>query len=169
MRFGVGFVISGIALYQLYLAGENKLGTNTHADLKILAKPVNRFYQFLAGAFLASTGTGVAEMHQPLFEEKAGLSILRANATAICIEAIADWVITLTNIKMGNLRYDILIFTLSGVLVGGGGQIGPRIAKYLPPPQNYKIYFWPLCYNYRDDLYGDFVASSLKNFRILGS
>lgn len=131
LRFVVGFVISGIALYQLYLAGKNKLGTNAQADLKILAKPLNRFYQFFAGAFSASTGTGVAEMHQPLFEEKAGLSTLRANATAICIEAIADWVITLTNIKMGNLRYDILVFTVSGVLVGG--QIGPRIAQYLPP------------------------------------
>jgi uncharacterized membrane protein YfcA len=33
--------------------------------------------------------------------------------------------------KLGNLRYDILVFTVAGVLVGG--QIGPRIAKYIPP------------------------------------
>ncbi len=131
LRMTVGFVIACIAIYQIYLAGENKLGKNDTTDLNILATPFNRFYQFLAGAFSASTGTGVAEMHQPLFEERGGLATLKANATAICIEAIADWTITLTNIKLGNLRYDILLFTVSGVLVGG--QIGPRIAKYLSP------------------------------------
>jgi uncharacterized membrane protein YfcA len=131
LRFAVGLVIAGIAMYQIYLAGKNKLGSMPSTDLKILAKPYNRIYQFLAGAFSASTGTGVAEMHQPLFEERGGLSTLKANATAICIEAIADWTITLTNIKLGNLRYDILAFTVAGVLVGG--QIGPRIAKYIHP------------------------------------
>lgn len=131
LRLTVGVVIACIALYQIYLAGENRLGSNDSTDLAVLATPFNRVYQFLSGAFSASTGTGVAEMHQPLFEEKGGLSTLKANATAICIEAIADWTITLTNIKLGNLRYDILIFTVSGVLVGG--QIGPRIAKFLPP------------------------------------
>ena len=131
LRFTVGVVIAAIAIYQIYLAGENKLGSKTATDLQVLAKPHNRIYQFLAGAFSASTGTGVAEMHQPLFEERGGLATLKANATAICIEAIADWTITLTNMKLGNLRYDILAFTVAGVLVGG--QIGPRIAKYIPP------------------------------------
>lgn len=131
LRFTVGIVIAAIAIYQIYLAGENKIGRNTATDLQVLAKPSNRVYQFLAGAFSASTGTGVAEMHQLLFEERGGLATLKANATAICIEAIADWTITLTNIKLGNLRYDILVFTVAGVLVGG--QIGPRIAKYIQP------------------------------------
>lgn len=131
LRMSVGIVIAMIAIVQIYLAGQNKLGTKTSVDLKVLAKPRNRIYQFLAGAFSASTGTGVAEMHQPLFEEQGGLTTLRANATAICIEAIADWCITITNIKMGNLRYDILLFTVAGVLVGG--QIGPRIARFFPP------------------------------------
>jgi uncharacterized membrane protein YfcA len=131
LRMSVGLVIAMIAVVQIYLAGQNKLGTNTSTDLKVLAKPRNRIYQFLAGAFSASTGTGVAEMHQPLFEQQGGLTTLRANATAICIEAIADWCITITNIKMGNLRYDILLFTVAGVLVGG--QIGPRIARFFPP------------------------------------
>lgn len=131
LRLTVGVVIAGIAIYQIYLAGENKLGGMPTTDLKVLAKPFSRVYQFMAGAFSASTGTGVAEMHQPLFEERGGLATLKANATAICIEAIADWTITLTNMKMGNLRYDILAFTVAGVLVGG--QIGPRIAKYIHP------------------------------------
>ncbi|MCP9823854.1 sulfite exporter TauE/SafE family protein [Synechococcus sp. EJ6-Ellesmere] len=131
LRMTVGLVITSIAIYQIYLAGENRLGGNDSTDLKVLARPFNTICQFLAGAFSASTGTGMAEVHQPLFEQRGGLSTLKANATAICIEAIADWSITLTNMKMGNLRYDILIFTVAGVLVGG--QIGPRIAKYVHP------------------------------------
>ena len=131
LRMTVGVVIAAIAIFQIYLAGKNKLGSNSATDLRVLARPWNRIYQFLAGAFSASTGTGVAEMHQPLFEERGGLATLKANATAICIEAIADWGITLTNMKVGNLRYDILVFTVAGVLVGG--QIGPRLARFFPP------------------------------------
>tara|TARA_B100001939_G_scaffold219657_1_gene189074 strand:+ start:2362 stop:3042 length:681 start_codon:yes stop_codon:yes gene_type:complete len=131
LRFIVGFVIASIALYQIWLAGENKLGTKKRANLVILTKNHNRIYQFFSGTFSATTGTGVAEMSQPMLEEKAGLMTLRANATAILLEACADWIITATNLKLGNLRFDILIFTVSGVLIGG--VIGPRLAKYLNP------------------------------------
>jgi uncharacterized membrane protein YfcA len=84
----------------------------------------------IAGAFSATTGTGVAEMSQPLIEHVGQVPTKRANATAILLEASADWLITILNIKLGNIRYDILIFSVSGVLVGS--QIGPRIAPYLP-------------------------------------
>ena len=130
LRLAVGIVMTSIAVYQVWLAGENRIGTLDHANLKILSRPWWRAYQVTAGAFSASTGTGVAEMHQPLFEAQAGLRTTKSNASAICIEAIADWLITLTNINLGNIRYDILIFSVSGVLVGG--QIGPRIACILP-------------------------------------
>jgi uncharacterized protein len=131
LRFLVGLVIAMIALYQLWLAGENKFGTCNRADPGILSKPFNRIYQIFSGAFSAATGTGVAEMNQPLLEVRAGLMPLKANATAICLEAIADWVITFANITLGNVRGDILIFTVSGVLIGG--IIGPRIASFLSP------------------------------------
>ena len=131
LRFIVGFVVASIALYQIWLAGENKLGKKKKANLKILSKIHNRVYQIFSGAFSATTGTGVAEMSQPLLEEKAGLMTLKANATAILLEACAGWIITATNLKLGNLRFDILAFTISGVLIGG--VIGPRIAKHLNP------------------------------------
>jgi len=143
LRFTVGIVIAGIALYQLWLAGENKLGTSDQADPKILSKPLNRIYQIFSGAFSASTGTGVAEMNQPLLEERAGLKTLKANATAICLEAIADWTITFANIKLGNIRYDILVFTVTGVLVGG--VIGPRVAKYFNPRISKTIFGIAVC------------------------
>lgn len=84
----------------------------------------------IAGAFSATTGTGVAEMSQPLIEHVGLVPTKRANATAILLEATADWLITILNIKLGNIRYDILIFSVSGVLIGS--QIGPRLAPYLP-------------------------------------
>ena len=87
-------------------------------------------FALFAGAFSATTGTGVAEMSQPLIEHVGRVPTKRANATAILLEASADWLITILNIKLGNIRYDILIFSVSGVLVGS--QIGPRIAPYLP-------------------------------------
>ena len=131
LRMLVGVVIASIALYQIWLAGENRLGLQKSASLDVLSRPFNRLYQILAGSFSAATGTGVAEMSQPLLEEKAGLLTMKANATAILLEACADWIITSANLRLGNIRFDILIFTVSGVLVGG--VIGPRIAAYLNP------------------------------------
>ena len=131
LRMLVGVVVASIALYQIWLAGENRLGFQKSASLDVLSRPLNRLYQILAGSFSAATGTGVAEMSQPLLEEKAGLLTIKANATAILLEACADWLVTSANLRLGNIRFDILTFTVSGVLVGG--MIGPRIASYLNP------------------------------------
>ena len=77
----------------------------------------------------AATGTVVAEIHQPMFEHDAGLATKKANASAILIEALGNWFITLLNIKFGNINYEILIFSASGVLIGG--QIGPLVSNYV--------------------------------------
>ena len=65
-----------------------------------------------------------------MFEQDAGLATKKANATAILIEALGNWFITLLNIKLGNINYEILMFSASGVLIGG--QIGPYVANYIP-------------------------------------
>lgn len=91
------------------------------------------FFSAFSGAFSATTGTGVAELNQPLIEHVGQVPTKRANATAILLEANADWLITLLNIQLGNINYEILIFSVSGVLIGS--QIGPRIAPYLPDRQ----------------------------------
>lgn len=85
---------------------------------------------FLSGAFSASTGTGVAEMSQPIIEHAGQIPTKKANATAILLEATTDWLITLLNLSVGNIRWDILLFSVSGVIVGS--QIGPRLAPHLP-------------------------------------
>ena len=65
-----------------------------------------------------------------MFEQDAGLDTKKANASAILIEALGNWFITLLNIKLGNINYEILVFSASGVLIGG--QIGPYVANYIP-------------------------------------
>jgi uncharacterized protein len=130
LRLAVGCSIFSIASYQLYLAYLGKFGVNDRADLKVLESPISRFKSFFAGVSSAATGTGIAEIHQPMFEHDAGLATKKANASAILIEALGNWFITLLNIKLGNINYEILIFSASGVLIGG--QIGPLVANYVP-------------------------------------
>lgn len=89
-----------------------------------------RFFAIFAGAFSASTGTGVAEMSQPMIEHVGKVPTKKANATAILLEASSDWLITILNLSLGNIRYDILIFSVTGVLIGS--QIGARLSPRLP-------------------------------------
>jgi len=128
LRLTVGLVVGGIALYQLGLACRGHFGLRPHADLTELAR--HRWRALLSGAFSACTGTGVAEMTQPLLEHRGGLATKRSNATAIAIEAVADWGITLVNLSLGNLRADILVFSVSGVLIGA--QLGALSSPRLP-------------------------------------
>ena len=128
LRLVVGLVVGGVALYQLFNVRRGRLGTHFSASLAALRR--HRWRSFVAGTFSACTGTGVAELHQPLLEQTGGLATKRANATAIAIEAIADWGITLVNLTLGNLRFDVLVFSVGGVLIGA--QLGARLSPYLP-------------------------------------
>lgn len=83
----------------------------------------------VAGIFSATTGTGVAELAQPMSEHGKSMPTKKANANAIMLEASADWVITMVNLSLGNIRWDILIFSATGVLIGG--QIGPILSTYV--------------------------------------
>jgi uncharacterized membrane protein YfcA len=131
LRLTVGLVVGGVALYQLAFAWRGRVGTGARADLAVLAR--HRWRAFVAGSFSACTGTGVAELHQPLLEHKGGLATKRANATAIALEALADWGITVVNLSLGNLRLDVLVFSASGVLLGGqvGAWVSPRVPDRL--------------------------------------
>jgi uncharacterized membrane protein YfcA len=128
LRLVVGTVVGAIAAYQLYLAWHRRFGTRHTADPAALKRYA--WVSFLAGGASACTGTGVAELHQPLLEHHGGLATKRANATAIVIEAVADWGITLVNLSLGNLRFDILVFSAAGVLIGA--QLGAFASPCLP-------------------------------------
>ena len=128
LRLTVGTVVGALAAFQLHLAWRRRFGGGHTADRAALGR--HAWVSFLAGSASACTGTGVAEIHQPLLEHRGGLATRRANATAIVIEAIADWSITLVNLSLGNVRFDILLFSATGVLIGA--QLGAFVSPYLP-------------------------------------
>jgi uncharacterized protein len=128
LRLVVGLVVGGVASYQLFLAWSAPVAGRHDADLAALGR--SSWRALVAGIFSACTGTGVAELHQPLLERKGRLTTKRANATAIALEALADWGITLTHLSLGNLRLEILVFSAGGALLGG--QIGAWICPRLP-------------------------------------
>jgi uncharacterized membrane protein YfcA len=77
---------------------------------------------FFAGLFSAVTGTGNAETHGPLLERFEETSAGEARATAIALEAAGNLTITIINLIVSDLDWNILKFTLPGVLIGS--QIG---------------------------------------------
>jgi hypothetical protein len=128
LRLVVGLVVGAVAIHQLALAWHGRLGTRSAADLEALGR--HRWRSLVAGAFSACTGTGVAELHQPLLEQHGGLETRRANATAIALEALGDWCITLANLSLGNVRWDVLVFSAGGAVIGA--HIGARLSPLLP-------------------------------------
>ncbi|MBN2161076.1 MAG: sulfite exporter TauE/SafE family protein [Spirochaetes bacterium] len=128
LKMILGVVIIGVATMQLFGAVKRYYGTKVNV-------PIEDIYGFMwvppiAGFFSASTGTGVCELGQPLLEKGLRIKTRRANATAILVEATADWIITILNVHAGFIMIDIWIFSGLGVLLGG--QIGPYVSRYLP-------------------------------------
>lgn len=129
LRLTVGIVIFFISSQQLYFSYFSKFSSQQKEKIKVLDNTKIKIKSFLSGVFSSSTGTGIAEIHQPIFERDVGLSTKRANASAILIEALGNWLITLLNLSFNNINYEILIFSASGVFIGG--QIGPILSKYV--------------------------------------
>lgn len=128
LKLVLGFIIIFIATMQFVNALRKFYGEREHV-------PVEDIYPFmwippLSGFFSAATGTGVCEISQPLLEKGLNLHTRRANATAILVEATADWIITILNLQAGLIMWQLWIFTGSGVVIGG--QIGPYVARFLP-------------------------------------
>jgi len=80
------------------------------------------FISFFAGMFSAITGTGNAESHSPLLERFDLIDPIEAKATAISLEAAGNITITIINLIVSDLDWNILKFTLPGVIIGS--QIG---------------------------------------------
>ncbi len=123
-----GLVIFGIATMQLVSALRKNFGTRKNI-------PVEDIYGYMwvppiGGFFSATTGTGIAEMAQLVLEKGMKVQTQRANATAILIEATADWVITILNLHAGLIMWELWLFPGAGVIIGG--QIGPYVSKFMP-------------------------------------
>ncbi len=128
LKLILGVIILGIATMQLVNAIRKTFGTRENI-------PIEDIYRFmwvppLGGFFSATTGTGICELAQPVLEKGLDIKTKRANATAILLEATADWVITILNLHAGLILWELWIFTGAGVIIGG--QIGPYVSKFLP-------------------------------------
>ena len=128
LKLILGIIIFGIASMQLYNAIRKVFGKRENV-------PIEDIYGFMwippiGGFFSSATGTGICELAQPLLEKGLDIKTKRANATAILVEATADWVITILNLHAGLIIIELLIPTGLGVLIGG--QLGPYLSKYLP-------------------------------------
>ena len=128
LKLILGVIILGLASMQLYNAIRKYFGRRENV-------PVEDIYGFmwvppLGGFFSATTGTGICELSQPVLERGLDIKTKRANATAILVEAAADWVITILNLHAGLIMWELWIFTGTGVIIGG--QLGPYFSRYLP-------------------------------------
>jgi len=128
LKLVLGIILFALASLQLFSAVKKKFGTRENV-------PIEDIYPFmwvppLGGFFSASTGTGICELAQPVLEKGLKIKTKRANATAILVEATADWVITILNLHTGFILLELWIWTGIGVIIGG--QIGPYISRFLP-------------------------------------
>ncbi|MCP4137802.1 MAG: sulfite exporter TauE/SafE family protein [bacterium] len=128
LKLILGLIILGLATMQLFNAIKKSFGQRENI-------PIEDIYGYMwippiGGFFSAATGTGICELSQPVLEKGLNVKTKRANATAILVEATADWVITILNLHAGMIMVELLLFTGTGVIIGG--QIGPLISKYLP-------------------------------------
>lgn len=128
LKLFLGVIIIALATMQIFSAARRYYGTKENI-------PIEDIYGFMwvppiGGFFSAATGTGVCEIGQPLLERGLNIKTRRANATAILVEATADWIITILNLHAGLILWNVWIFTGLGVVIGG--QIGPFLSRYLP-------------------------------------
>jgi uncharacterized protein len=128
LKFILGIIILGVATMQLVNAFRMSFGKKENI-------PIEDIYRFMwvppiGGFFSATTGTGICELAQPVLEKGLNIKTKRANATAILVEAVGDWAITILNLHAGLINWKIWIFAGAGVIIGG--QIGPYVSRYLP-------------------------------------
>jgi uncharacterized membrane protein YfcA len=128
LKLILGIIIFGVATMQLVNAFRKAFGRKENI-------PIEDIYGYMwvppiGGFFSATTGTGICELTQPVLEKGMNIKTKRANATAIMVEAIGDWAITILNLHAGLINWEIWIFSGTGVIIGG--QIGPYISRFLP-------------------------------------
>jgi uncharacterized membrane protein YfcA len=117
LRLFLGLILILIAGFQLYLVLEKK------NVLKVGPwKKRSSVVAVFSGTSSALTGTGQAELMQPLLMLIKKIDVRKANATAIALEASGNILISLFNLKTGNINFSILLWTGLGVIIGA--QIG---------------------------------------------
>ncbi len=126
LKLTLAIVLISISLLKLYeLIRPASTSTRTHRPGRLTA-----LLGIFGAASSASTGTGICEIHQPYFERRRGLHVLRANAAAIGLEAWGNIWISILNLSFGLIDFTVLVWTGPGALVGA--QLGAYCARRIP-------------------------------------
>jgi uncharacterized membrane protein YfcA len=120
-----GLVVIVCALWTFVSMAEKRYGDRE----SFLTEEIYPFawVPFLGGISSGLSSVGTAETVFPLLERVYKMNIHRAIATTVVVEGLAGWVATSINIWEGQIRWEVAIFTMSGVLIGG--QLGPIINR----------------------------------------
>lgn len=128
LRIIFGTLVFIVAVWTLVSTIQKKKGTRYNIEVEEVY-PVF-WVPFLGGVSSGVSAVGTAESMFPLLERYLKVKPHRAIATAILIEASMNWLATALNLSSGLIRWEVAIYTIPGVIIGG--QLGPRIARWLP-------------------------------------
>ncbi|MBY0384973.1 sulfite exporter TauE/SafE family protein [bacterium] len=125
LRLILGLILVLIAILQitLFIRKKNHLNVGEWRKRSTLVA-------VFSGMSSALTGTGQAELMQPLLVLIKKIDLRKANATAIALEASGNLFISAFNLQSGNINYSILMWTGAGVIIGG--QIGAIKSIQIP-------------------------------------
>lgn len=123
-----GLIVVGCAIWTFISMAEKKYGDREG----LVVEEIYPFswVPFFGGISSGVSSVGTAETIFPLLERIYKVNIHRAVATTVVVEGLVGWVATSINIWEGQIRWDVAIFTMSGVLIGG--QLGPLVNRFAP-------------------------------------
>ncbi len=121
-----GVVVLVFAIYTLLFNRSGTWGNRKNF-------PTDEFLPYLwvpyfGGLSIGLTSIGTCETTNILLGQILKYNVNYAVATSVFVNGVSDLVFSILSIE--SIRWDIAIFSMSGVLLGG--QIGPLLNKYLP-------------------------------------
>ncbi len=136
LKFVFGVIVIGCALWTFTSIVERKYGNREGLHTEEIYR--YSWVPFVGGISSGISSVGTAETIFPLLERVYKVNVHRAIATTIVVEGMAGWIATSINIWEKQIRWDVAIFTMAGVVIGG--QLGP-ILNRVAPVQLLKIIF----------------------------
>jgi len=122
-----GFVVIGCALWVLFSLRMSTVNTKSHFLVEDII-PYS-WVPLLGGVSSGITSVGTAETILPVLERKLKLEMHRSIATTVMVEGAVGWLATGINIWEGQIRWDVAIYTMTGVIIGG--NLGPYLSSFI--------------------------------------
>ena len=128
LKIFFGLVVMGCAVWTFASMVEKRYGNREGLN----AEEIYPFswVPFIGGVSSGLSSVGTAETIFPLLERIYKINVHRAIATTVVVEGLVGWVATSINIWEGQIRWDVAVFTMTGVLIGG--QLGPIVNRIAP-------------------------------------